>query len=76
MATNLDEMEEGFEVWDLVSGNAITDFATEAEALAFVRDAIAQFGRGHVCGWGMSRPDDVGESLSGEALVDLALHPE
>ncbi len=75
MDDNLDDTGEGFEVWDLVSGNAITDFATEAEALAFVRRAITQLGREQVCGWGMSRPDDVSESLSGEDLVDLALQP-
>ena len=65
--------DEAYEVWDLVSGNAITEFPSESEALAFIRSAIARHGREHVYGWGLSRP--AGTALSGLALVDLALTP-
>ncbi|MHB8573883.1 MAG: hypothetical protein ACYDCQ_00985 [Dehalococcoidia bacterium] len=67
------EGEMGYEVWDLVSGNALTDFSTEAQALEFVRKAIDSFGREHVYAWGLSRP--TGAAVSGAALIDLALEP-
>jgi hypothetical protein len=34
-----------FELWNVHTGNAIGEFTTEAEALAFVREAIARNGR-------------------------------
>jgi hypothetical protein len=64
---------EAYEVWDLVSGNAIADFDTEDEALVFLRGAVTQLGRDLVADWGLARPG--ASPLAGAALVDLALQP-
>ena len=61
---------------DLESGNYEGTFATEAEALAEVRDAVTRFGRSVAAPWGLGRKDADGrvENLGeGEALIERAL---
>lgn len=51
------------------TANLIATFATEAEALAFVRAAIEQHGRAYVYTWALGYSDDNLPTLSGAALV-------
>jgi hypothetical protein len=65
-----------WEVWDAVSGNALADFATEAEALAAVRSLVED-------GWQVDHilfmvddpawaDEDVPQAITGAELARLA----
>ena len=65
-----------FELWNTRTGNAIGDFATEAEALAYIREAIERHGRAYVDRLLLGCEDVHGRSkpvARGQALADLAL---
>jgi hypothetical protein len=64
-----------YELWNTRSGNAIGDFDSEAEALAVVRQAIAQHGRAYADMLLLGCEDSKGRSkeiASGQALADRA----
>lgn len=42
-----------YDIWDLASGNLIRTYASEREALAFVRAAVAHHGRRYVSRWAL-----------------------
>lgn len=68
-----------YELWDAESGNLTEEFATEAEALAAVRDAAAQHGRAYAEAYGLIFEDAGGRSriiAQGAALVDRSLRSE
>ncbi|MGH2350699.1 MAG: hypothetical protein ACRDI2_19750 [Chloroflexota bacterium] len=66
-----------YELWDMKSRNALGGFATEAEALAVVREMIEDHGRGAVESWllgatnsrGRSKPIAQGRELAERALA-------
>jgi hypothetical protein len=63
-----------YELWETRSGNLMGSFASEAEALAVVRDAIRQHGRGYAETLILAREDDE-ETVTlaeGAGLADLA----
>ena len=65
-----------YELWNMRTGNAIGDFATEAEALAFVRAAIERHGRSYADKLFLGREDSRGRSkpiAQGQALAGRAL---
>jgi hypothetical protein len=65
-----------YEIWDTRSGNALGDFATEAQALAVVREMIEDHGRGAVERWLLGGTNRSGRSkpiARGNELADLAL---
>ena len=64
-----------FEVWNLATGNAIAEYATEADALALIRRTAEEHGRQEVAAWALTEVDDRDEErrvAEGEALVDRA----
>jgi len=61
------------ELIDLESANVVASFATEAEALALVRDAIARHGRPYVYTWALGRIDRSEPPLRGDDLAERAL---
>jgi hypothetical protein len=64
-----------YELWDLPSGNALGEFATEGEALAAVRGLLADHGAGAVAGLLLARTTARGRSrpvAQGQALAALA----
>ena len=65
-----------YELWNLRSRSAIGGFGTEAEALAVVRAAVEDHGRGAVDHWLLGREDMSGRSTAiaqGQALAERAL---
>ena len=65
-----------YELWNMQTGNAIGGFATEAEALALVREAIERNGRSYAdmlflgsTSRGRSRPIAQGQALAERALA-------
>jgi hypothetical protein len=67
-----------FIIFDTESGNAVSSFTNEAEALQEVRATLAEFGRDAVEPWILVARDPSGrrrEIAQGEALIDLALAP-
>jgi hypothetical protein len=65
-----------YEIWDTESGNRVAEYATEGEALAMVRMALASVPRDELLPWALARCDADGELepvAEGEALIDLAL---
>jgi hypothetical protein len=65
-----------YELWSKPSRSALGAFDTEAEALAAVREAVAQHGRAYAEGFAVIREDRRGRSklvAEGAQLVDLAL---
>lgn len=70
-----------YELWNMRTGNAIGEFATEVQALAFVRDAIARNGSGYAdllflgaTSRGRSKPIAQGSALAERAIA--AASPE
>jgi hypothetical protein len=69
-----------YELWNIKTGNAIGGYASEAEALAFVREVIARHGRAYAdmlflgCedARGRSRPIAQGQALAERALTASA----
>ena len=64
-----------FELWDTRSRNAIGGFDSEAAALAVVREAIEDHGRGAVSHWLLGSENADGRSkiiAQGDALADRA----
>jgi len=62
----------GYELWDMVSGNLLDDFDSEAEALEAVRKLIALNGPGSTDALALTRVDATGQMTtlaSGEALA-------
>lgn len=53
-----------FELWDTESGNLLSVYATEAEALNFVRRVLAIHGPGAVAEWELFRMRDDGDPTS------------
>lgn len=65
-----------YELWNRQTGNAIGEFATEAEALAVVREAVERNGREYadllflgVSSRGRSKPVAEGQALAERALA-------
>jgi hypothetical protein len=50
----------GYDIWDVGTGNLISYCSSEAEALAFVRDAVAASGKRSVSRWALQRIDAEG----------------
>jgi ribulose bisphosphate carboxylase small subunit len=44
-----------YELWDLETRNLVDAFGSEADALAAVRDALAQHGSSYVASWALAR---------------------
>jgi hypothetical protein len=65
-----------WEIWDAVSGNAIADFETEAEALAAVRSLVEGGWKVHQILFMVDDPawadEDVPLALTGEELARKA----
>ncbi len=61
-----------YQLWDLESGNAIAEYASEAETLALVRHTMKEFERATAASWGLTRTDgDEDETVAeGDALID------
>lgn len=70
-----------YELWDTETSNIIGAYATEAEALAIVREAITVHGRGSISAWALGSMGDgrteepivEGTALAGRALRFSAL---
>lgn len=65
-----------YALWDMVTANFVAEFASEAEALQFVRDVMDDGERDIVEGWalGCEEPGGIGEQIAvGRQLVDRAL---
>ncbi len=60
------------ELWNDRTRNAIAEFDSEAEALAFVHETIKRYGTESVAGWAMDRAEDQ-PMLRGAELVKRAL---
>jgi hypothetical protein len=58
-------MAVSWAIWDLVSANALWDFESETEALAYVRELLGQ-------GW---KPDELVLIFDDPALADEELPP-
>jgi hypothetical protein len=64
-----------FDLWDVETGNLIGTFASEAEALAIIRQLIELNGIGHADALDLGRIDSDGTSTSaatGYALAERA----
>lgn len=64
-----------FELWSAASGNLLADFATESEALAFVREAAEAEGREYAAGFVLAHENSRGQTRTvaeGEALLRRA----
>ncbi len=63
-----------FQLWDLESGNAIVEYATEVEMLALVRRTVDQHGEDAALPWVLThtRGDQDETVAEGAALIDLA----
>jgi hypothetical protein len=67
---------ETFELWDMETGNLVSDYLTEGAALAFVREIIEASGPGAVMTWQLARGvDDIDTEpiARGSDLVSRAL---
>ena len=65
-----------YELWNTKTRNAIGDYRTEAEALAFVREVISRHGRSYADMLFLGCEDPQGRSrpiAQGQALVERAL---
>ena len=65
-----------FELWDIESRNIVGDYATEAEALAVVRDLVHRDGPRPVESLLLAFEDDIGRTTpvaSGTELVERAV---
>jgi hypothetical protein len=65
-----------YELWNVRTGNALGDFATEEEALAAVRRLVERHGRAYVDKLFLGREDSRGRSTpiaQGQALAERAL---
>jgi len=51
----------GYDVWDIGTGNLIFTCDVEDEALAFVREAVKEFGKRYVSQWALQCIDDQGK---------------
>ena len=60
------------ELWNDKTGNAIDDFDTEGEALAFVRETISLRGERAIATWALDVSDDA-PMIRGSELVRRAL---
>jgi hypothetical protein len=61
---------------DTETAHQVGAYATEAEALADVRDAVQQFGRPYAAAWGLAEQEVNGAVRAiaeGDALIDRAL---
>jgi hypothetical protein len=66
-----------FQLWDTSTGNLISTFATEAEALAVVQAAVRDDGAGAVAAWALGWEDDRGRGrqvAAGQGLADRAIN--
>lgn len=62
-------------ILDLGSGNSLDTYATEADALADVRDMATRHGRDGVSSWALAHHEDdqsVTAIAEGDALIDRA----
>ncbi len=65
-----------FQLWDTVTANLIATFATEAEALTFIREVIEDGQRDLVEGWALGCQDRRGRGrqlAAGPELADRAV---
>jgi hypothetical protein len=60
------------EIWDIQTRNAIDDFDTEEDALAFVRETIALRGVKAVAHWALN-VEDGSRTIRGSELVRRAV---
>ena len=65
-----------YEIWNTNTGNAMGEFTSEAEALAFVREAVCRHGRAYadqlflgVTSGGRSKPVAEGSALADRAAA-------
>ena len=69
-------MTKTYELWDTRSRNLIDAYASEAEALAFVRAYVGQHGPEYPLSWVLlwddEEIDEAGQVAEGRALLDLA----
>jgi len=64
-----------YELWDVETGNIVSDFDTEIEALTLVRDLLAANKPDYAGALALGRTDDYGRTrivAEGEALPALA----
>ncbi len=61
-----------FELWDIESRNIVGDYATEAEALALVRDLVCREGPGAVETLLLAFEDETGRTTPVAAGIELA----
>lgn len=67
-----------YELWETAAGNIVGRFATDADALAVVRESVAAYGVDYAATWALLREDDdeaIEAIASGDALVKLASQP-
>ena len=61
---------------DTATAHQVGAYATEAEALVDVRDAVQQFGRSYAVAWGLAEQESNGTLRAiaeGDVLIDRAL---
>jgi len=69
-------MAATYALWDMVSANLITTFATQTEALTYVRRVIDDGQRDLVVGWALGWEDARGRGkqiAAGDQLINRAL---
>ncbi len=68
-------MATTYQLWDNASNNLIEDYYTEREALDYIEEEIAAYGREAVASWALLRDDGVGHVTllaEGDALPAYA----
>ncbi len=71
-----EKIAQYFSPWDIVAGNFVAEFASEHEALLFVREVVGDGQRDLVEGWALGWGDDAGNRAAiaqGGELAELAL---
>ncbi len=61
------------ELWDDKDGNLIDDFNDEAEALACIRETVAEHGTDAVATWALDRFTAQRRMVRGAELLELAI---
>jgi hypothetical protein len=61
-----------YELWENRTGNLIAEFESQADALRYVREALASGNVGDVLAWSLHRNDEPVPLAYGSALCALA----
>lgn len=62
-----------WELWDRAGNNLVGEYDTEVEALAFVRAALAEYGRDIVTAWSLGVEPGDRPGVRGDELIARAL---